>query len=294
MNDIYSILDKHNIEYVKNPNSANEILVKCFSGLHEDSNPSLRYNVEKNIFNCFACGFSGNYKKLLKTLGENTNVEIETKQTYKIKKLKDKLYTKYFKEEIKLPTDKVNFNFDFKGVSGKVIKEFEAFTTNSYGMSEYICFPVYQFGKLRFIEGRYKILNIKSELPKYYRKPANEKTSDIIFPIDKIANKNHLILVEGLFDMLNLWQYGYRNTVCIFGTNNFKQEKANVIDNLGVKKVTIFMDNDISGNRAATNIAALLEAKDIETVIVHPPLNRDPGELNKEELMNIFGEEYVV
>jgi DNA primase len=293
MSDIFTVLNRKNIEYIKNPNSVSEILIKCTSGLHEDSNPSLHYNLEKNIFHCFSCGFSGSYKKLLQSIGENSIVEIETKQAYKIKKLKNKITDKYFKTEITLPKDAINFNFDFKGVDGKVIQEFGAFTTNQMGLSDYICFPIYQFGKLRFIEGRFKLLNIKTESPKYYRQPATGKTSDLLFPLDKINDKSHLILVEGLFDMLNLWQHGYKNTVCIFGTANFKQEKVTLIDNLGVKKVTVFMDNDLSGNRAAENIVSLLEAKDIETLKILAPPNKDPGELTKEELMNIFGEEYA-
>jgi DNA primase len=124
------------------------------------------------------------------------------------------------------------------------------------------------------------------------RKPSNASTSDLLFPIDKITDKSHLILVEGLFDMLNLWQHGYKNTVCIFGTNNFRKEKASMIDNLGCTRVTIFMDNDISGNKAAENITALLEARDIETIIVQPPEGRDAGDLSKSELMKLFGEEY--
>ena len=292
MHDIYSILDKKQIEYANNPNHSEEILIKCVSGLHEDSNPSMRFNLDKNVFNCFSCGFGGSYKKLLKAIGEDSSVEIETKQTYKIKKLKNKLHSKFFGMDIILPSDKINFTLDFKGVSGSVMKEFESFTTGQLGLVDYLCFPVYQQGKLRFIEGRYKILNVKTQSPRYMRKPSNASTSDLLFPIDKITDKSHLILVEGLFDMLNLWQHGYKNTVCIFGTNNFRKEKASMIDNLGCTRVTIFMDNDISGNKAAENITALLAARDIETIIVQPPEGRDAGDLSKSELMKLFGEEY--
>jgi len=214
--DLIKILEKKQIFYERNPNSPSEIKIKCISGLHEDQNPSLSFNLDKNIFNCFSCGYGGNYKKLLKDLGENTFVEFETKQGYKIKKLKDKLVTKFYQTDITLPNDKINYNFDFKGVNGKVLQKFGAFTTRQHGLSDYLCFPISQYGKIRFIEGRYKILNVQSENPKYLRKPANAKTSDLVFPLDKVENKSHLILVEGLFDMLNLWQYGYENTVCIF------------------------------------------------------------------------------
>jgi DNA primase len=292
MHDIYDLLNKKGIDYSTNPNNKSEVLIKCISGLHEDSNPSMRFNLDKNIFNCFSCGFGGSYKKLLKTLGEDNSVEIETKQTYKIRKLKDKLHAKYYKVEVQIPKDAINFNFDFKGVGSSTIKQFEAFTTTQYGMSEYICFPVYQAGRLRFIEGRYKILNVASSSPRYMRKPNNAKTSDLLYPLDRIKNKSHLILVEGLFDMLNLWQHGYTNTVCIFGTNNFKKEKVKILDDASCKRVTIFMDNDISGRKAAENIQSLLEAVDIETNVVFPYEGRDPGDMNKKELMKLFGEDY--
>jgi len=173
-----------------------------------------------------------------------------------------------------------------------VLQKFGAFTTRQHGLSDYLCFPISQYGKIRFIEGRYKILNVQSENPKYLRKPANAKTSDLVFPLDKVENKSHLILVEGLFDMLNLWQYGYENTVCIFGTNNFDNPKAKLLDDNGVKKCTIFMDSDQSGIRASKNISNMLEARDIETRIVNAPDGKDPGELNKQEIMKVFGEEY--
>lgn len=292
MHDIFTVLNKKGVDYLANPNKKNEILIRCVSGLHEDSNPSMRFDLDKNIFHCFSCGFGGSYKKLLKSLGEDDSIEIETKQTYKVRKLKDKLHAKYFKLDIETPSDSIKFNFDFKSVDSSTIKEFEAFTTNQHGLSDYICFPVYQSGKLRFIEGRYKLLNVKTNSPRYMRKPTNAKVSDLLFPLDKIKDKSHLILVEGLFDMLNLWQHGYKNTVCIFGTNNFKQEKAKILDDSGCKRATIFMDNDISGRKAAETIQSLLEAKDIETTIIYPPDGRDPGDMSKEELMMLFGEEY--
>lgn len=290
--DLIKILEKKQIPYEVNPNSPSELKIKCVSGLHEDQNPSLSFNLDKNIFNCFSCGYSGGYKKLLKDLGENTFIEFDTKQGYKIKKLKDKLITKYYPTEVKIPNDNIKYNFDFKGVNGKILQEFGAFTTRQHGFSDYLCFPISQYGKIRFIEGRYKILNVQSESPKYLRKPANAVVTDLAFPLDKIENKSHLILVEGLFDMLNLWQHGYRNSVCIFGTNNFDQPKAKLLDDNGVKKCTIFMDSDPSGIRASKNISNLLEARDIETRIVMPPDGRDAGDLNKQEIMKVFGEEY--
>ena len=44
------------------------------------------------------------------------------------------------------------FTGEFKGISGATLKEFQTFTSSEMGLKEYICIPVYQFGKLKFIE----------------------------------------------------------------------------------------------------------------------------------------------
>ena len=68
----------------------------------------------------------------------------------------------------------------------KTLKFFDAFYTSEYGFEDYICIPITQFGKLRFIEGRNRFNNDK---PKYYRQPTNAQISDVLFPIDKVKNK---------------------------------------------------------------------------------------------------------
>ena len=63
------------------------------------------------------------------------------------------------------------------------MKEFQAFTTQHLGLKDYICIPVYQFGKLKFIEGR--LAKDISGKPKYYRRPQAASVADCLFPLDK-------------------------------------------------------------------------------------------------------------
>ena len=46
------------------------------------------------------------------------------------------------------------YSGEFKNIDARTMKEFQAFTTDQMGLQDYVCFPVYQFGKLKFIEGR--------------------------------------------------------------------------------------------------------------------------------------------
>ncbi len=122
----------------------------------------------------------------------------------------------------------------------------------------------------------------------FYRRPANAKTNNILFPLDKIKNTNYLIFVEGIFDMLNMWQLGYKNTVCLFGASNFNKTKLELVDRIGVTKVDIMMDPDTAGAIAAEKISNQLDTRNIQSRIIKLPLGRDPGDLNKEEIKEIL------
>ncbi len=283
--ELIELLDKRGIEY-KKTNNPSEILVSCTSGQHEDKSPSLSYNLDKNLFHCWSCGFGGGSSKFLESIGEITRLSIESKQPYKIQKLKNKIKQIIEVDDIQIPDERFPYKSKFRGINGKTMNEFGAFTTQELQLQNYICIPVYQFGKLKFIEGRkFKDNNHQS---KYYRRPAKAKTNNILYPLDKIKNTNHLIFVEGIFDMLNMWQLGYKNTVCLFGAANFNKTKLELVDSIGVTKVDIMMDPDSAGFIAAEKISNQLDTRNIQSRIIKLPLGRDPGDLNKEEVKEIL------
>ena len=88
--ELIELLNTRGIEY-KKTNNPSEILISCTSGLHNDSNPSLSYNLDKNIFHCWSCGFGGGASKFLESIGEVTRLPVDSKQPYRIKKLQDAL-----------------------------------------------------------------------------------------------------------------------------------------------------------------------------------------------------------
>jgi DNA primase len=278
--DLEELLNKRGIPF-KKTNNRNEILITCTSGLHQDTNASLSFNLEKGIFNCWSCGFRGSIQKFLKSIGETAYIDFDSKQPYRIRKLKDKIQAKIEVNELSLPEDRRIYMEEFRGIDAAIFREFNAFTTNEMGLTDYLCIPVYQRGKLKFVEGR--LLRDLPNQPKYYRRPAKVSVSDILFPLDKIKNTNHVILVEGIFDVINMWKIGYKNTLCIFGTTNFTKKKAEILDNIGITRVDIMMDSDASGQKAAEKIAELLDARNIYARIITLPKGVDPGELTREQ-----------
>jgi len=280
VNGLSRFINHRGIEYRKT-NNPSEILISCTSGEHIDKSPSLSYNLEKNVFHCWSCGFSGGITKFMVSIGETVRLDVDSKQPYKIKKLKDKIRKVIEQDEIKLPEERHLYAGEFKGIAGKVMKEFQAFTTQQLGLKDYLCIPVYQFGKLKFIEGRYA--GMIAGKPKYYRRPQGASVSEIIFPLDKVKNTNYVILVEGIFDMLNMWQLGYHNTLCIFGASNFSRKKLEILDRIGVTRVDILMDPDAPGQMAASKIAEMLDSRNIVSRNIKLPIGTDPGELNQRQ-----------
>jgi len=278
MSVLLELLDKRGIRY-KKTNNPNEILISCTSGEHEDKNASLSFNVEKGIFNCWSCGFSGGTNKFLVSIGESITLDLSSRQPYRIKKLKEKIQTKIEVDNILLPDDRKLLDEEFKAIGVRTLKEFGAFTTSQLGLTGYVCIPVFQFGKLKFIEGRIS-KNLPNQ-PKYYRRPEKVSVKDCLFPIDKVKNINHVILVEGIFDMLNMWQLGYKNTLCVFGANNFSKQKLDLIDKIGVNRVDILFDPDPAGERGAEKVTNMLDSRNIYSRIIKLPAGVDPGDLHK-------------
>ena len=275
--NLVELLDKRGIEY-RRTNNPNEILISCTSGRHVDKSPSLSFNTEKEMFHCWSCGFGGGTTKFLASIGETVMLDFDSKHPYMLKKLKQKIEAKMELNSIQLPDDREVYNQEFKGIEVKTLKEFNAFTTEKLGLLDYLCIPVYQFGKIKFIEGR-SIKNLSNQ-PKYNRKPQNAVVSDCLFPIDKVSNTNYVILVEGIFDMLNMWQLGYKNTLCIFGATNFGRKKLEILDRIGVTRVDIIMDPDAPGQMAASKIAAELDSRNIVSRNIKLPVGTDPGDIN--------------
>ena len=71
--------------------------------------------------------------------------------------------------------------------------------------------------------------------------------------------KNKIILVEGIFDVINLHDKGLTNAVCCFGTSNINEDKLSMLSMQGASGVDIFFDGDDAGQEAAKKIEAMCE-----------------------------------
>ena len=106
-----------------------------------------------------------------------------------------------------------------------------------------------------------------------------------MFPANFKERYSSIILVEGIFDMLNLYDKGLHNVVCTFGTSRLFNDTVDKLLSykvIGIEKVFILYDGDEPGKQAAIKIKPLIEEAGFIVEIIHLEDDTDPGDLDQE------------
>jgi len=86
-----------------------------------------------------------------------------------------------------------------------------------------------------------------------------------------------VILVEGMFDLAVLWQAGFRNATCAWGTHLTADQLQQLCDRPRTVYLTFDLDANGSGQRAAQALALRLQAQGITPRRVLLPSGHDPN-----------------
>lgn len=278
---VLDLIQKQNLGYTI---SGRDYLVKCLNPEHPDSNPSLRIDKVTGSFHCFACHFKGN---LFKFFGVFTN-----QTPIRIAKLKEKMAElKSSTSGLDLPKGAQPFTKAFRGISQKTLRTFEAFFTNSEEkLADRICFPIKDItGKTLVFVARHLLSNGN---PRYVNYPRGVQMP--LFPAAAPKSKKSIVLVEGIFDMLNLYDKGLDNAICCFGTNTLhKDTKLKLLPfrAQGVTHIYILFDGDDAGSKAAETLRPLIEEEGFVVEIITLPDGTDPGDLGEDDIQSIA--EYI-
>jgi DNA primase len=265
--------------------SGQDYLIKCLNPDHEDTNPSLRIDKVTGSFHCFSCGFKGN---LFKYYGIFTSHIPQ-----KLVRLKERLQElKSFGRGLELPAGAVPWTRPFRDVSAQTLKEFEAFYTNvEKTLEDRICFPIKDItNKTVVFVARHTLSNGN---PRYLNYPKGVTLP--LFPAYAPQNTKSIVLVEGLFDFLNLYDKGLRNAVCCFGTNTLQKDTKQKLlpyRAQGVTHVYFMFDGDDAGQQAQQNLKPVIEAEGFIVELIKLPEDLDPGALDQETVTSI--QEYIV
>jgi DNA primase len=99
-----------------------------------------------------------------------------------------------------------------------------------------------------------------------------------LFAWNTVGASPDVILVEGLFDLAVLWQAGFVNTTCAFGTHLTQTQFLQLSDHPG-RKVFIAFDSDPNGagQDGARSLAQRLDSVGLQVRIVDLPEGQDPN-----------------
>lgn len=260
--------------------SGKDYVTKCFNPEHNDSNPSFRIDKVTGIAHCFSCGFKTNIFKFYGILTNNVSI--------KIVKLKEKLKVLQESTEGIAPMEGAKpFNKVFRNISVSTLKYFGAFETDKVeSMVDRVIFPISDVrGKTAVYVGRHYLSNGN---PRYVNYPTGATVP--MFPARFAEKHRTIVLVEGIFDMLNCYDKGLHNVVCTFGTNKLLNDAANKLLSYkvqGIEKIFILYDGDDPGREAAKKIKPLIEEAGFLCEIIDLPEGDDPGIISQEYVDSI-------
>jgi DNA primase len=258
--------------------SGQDFLVRCLNPEHDDSHPSMRIDKVTGIFNCFACGFKGN---VFYFYGETSSLFDVKKELLK-RKIQNKRQASI---SLNLPNTAQKYLGNWRGIRAETYARFEAFQASESDFVGRLCFPIKSLSeKTVCFLGR----NFTDEKPKYKVVPSKVKMP--LFPKSKPFHGT-MVLVEGIFDVLNLYDKGMENVVCCFGTNQVTADKLELLKIQGVEELIIFFDGDDAGQKASQTVKKLCQQVNLPFKNLYME-GHDPGELTQTQVKTLIRKLY--
>jgi len=257
--------------------SGADVKIHCLNPDHDDRDPSLRIDRITGTFHCFSCGFKGN---IFTYFDEKINF-LQTKREVFKQKIRQKLAEII---GLEMPKNAIPFDKDWRGISAETYLHFGAFEHNDADFIGRVVFPI------KSVSGRILGFNARAlspdKQPKYLISPPKSKFP--LFPGRVSPYMGRVVLVEGIFDMLNLYDKGLHNVVCAFGTQKLTKDKLTLLKVQGVSGIDIIFDNDEAGKEATKKAEELIEAVEMTSRVVSLPSNvNDAGELTAQQVIKL-------
>lgn len=259
--------------------------VKVHCPFHDEQVKSLNFDLEKDIFFCFGCGAKGDIVDFVKKLESINRLEamqkvrkISAGEEEAKKEILEMVKSQRQNKQELLDRAKyyyMNLNDNFPEAlqylkdRGLTTKTIDTFGIKFNKHAQYpIIIPLYDEQEFKgYIQRR-----IDNGKPKYLYNKGFERLSTLV---GEVKNKNPVLIVEGIFDMLKAYQFGYHNVVAILGWKASKHhlEKLSNTD----YKISA-LDNDRAGKEGTKyledklkNVVELEYLKD----------SKDIGEMSK-------------
>jgi DNA primase len=120
-----------------------------------------------------------------------------------------------------------------------------------------------------------------------YRFPAGFAKSQVLFNLHRAAatRQSTVIVVEGFFDCLKVYQAGFSAVVALMGSALYESQRQLLLQRF--RQTVVMLDGDAPGRRAAALVSARLSA-DCPVRIVQLGENRQPDQLSELELRQLL------
>jgi DNA primase len=121
-----------------------------------------------------------------------------------------------------------------------------------------------------------------------YRFPPGLAKSQVVFNLHRAAatRQSTVIVVEGFFDCLKLYQAGFRSVVALMGSALYEHQRRLLLQPF--RQIVLMLDGDAAGRRAAAIISARLLA-DCSVRLVQLAANTQPDQLSEQALRELLG-----
>ena len=271
---VEELLQERKIQYKLSPADA---IVSCLNPEHDDSNPSMRIDRITGVFNCFSCGFKGNLFNHFDAPSNPLDIRRE--------KLRRKVDEKRSSSVgLKMPNNFMPYVGNWREISPETYKKFDCFIHPDKPFTGRLSFPI------KDLTGKIVAFNCRTQsptdIPKYIIHPP--KAVLPLFPAQVRPIKGRVILVEGIFDVLNLHDKGLENSVCCFGTRNIDVEKLKLLKMTGVTGIDILFDPDTAGQEASEKVQEMCDIAEIISKNVKIPQSLgDAGALTKNKVKEL-------
>jgi DNA primase len=123
-----------------------------------------------------------------------------------------------------------------------------------------------------------------------YRFPAGFAKSQVLFNLHRAAaaRQSTVILVEGFFDCLKVYQAGFGSVVALMGSALYEPQRRLLMQRF--RQVVLMLDGDAAGRRAAAVVSERLSA-DCSVRVVRLAENIQPDQLSEPVLQELLARE---
>ena len=260
-------------------------------------------NLKRGIFHCFACGAGGNVLDFVAAMEGSSIREAALRlQDYGAGSNTSAVPVTTGWRKRKLVTKKIRINppLDFaleldrrhpylarRGIAGATADHFGVGYCGHGLMRGRIAIPIHDdTGQLVAYCGR----AVDGDEPRY-RFPAGFQKSQVLFHYDRarVAGGDQVIVVEGFFDCMRIYQAGFCCVVALMGARLSPAQKALLA--VRFRRVLLLLDGDSTGRAATSQIARDLAGACSVTPLLLPP-GVQPDQMGAEEIrLFVAGEE---